>query len=59
MRAAWVLAIAAFFACLVVYVQQAQRDGLVHGLPPDHIFPITFIAAGVTFFIIAVNGPGG
>jgi hypothetical protein len=54
-----VLAIAAFFACLVVYVRQAQRDGLVHGLPPDHIFPITFMAAGVTFFIIAVNGPSG
>jgi hypothetical protein len=62
MLMAWVLAIAAFLACLVVYIQQAQREGLVHGhgLPPDHIFPITFIAAGVTFFIIAINGrPGG
>jgi hypothetical protein len=59
MLVAWVLAIAAFFACLVVYIQQAQRDSLVHGPPPDHIFPITFIAAGVTFFLIVVNGPGG
>ncbi len=59
MLVAWVLAITAFLACFVVYVQQARREGLAHGLPPDHIFPITFIAAGVTFFIIAVNGPGG
>ena len=61
MLTAWVLAITAFLACVVVYIQQARREGLVHGhgLPPDHIFPITFIAAGVTFFIIAVNGPGG
>lgn len=59
MLAAWVLAIAAFLACLVVYIQQARREGLVHGLPPDHIFPITFIAALLTCFIIAVNGPGG
>jgi hypothetical protein len=55
MLMAWVLAIAAFLACLVVYIQQLRREGLAHGLPPDHIFPITFIAAGVTFFIV-VNG---
>lgn len=60
MVAAWVLAIVAFIACLVVYARQSQREGLAHGLPPDHIFPITFIAAGVTFLIIVVNGrPGG
>jgi hypothetical protein len=60
MLAAWVLAIAAFVACLVVYVQQLRRENLAHGLPPDHIFPVTFIAAGMTFFIIVVNGrPGG
>ena len=56
MLVAWVLAIAAFLACLVVYIQQARREGLAHGLPPDHIFPITFIAAGVTFFIIVIKG---
>ena len=55
----WVLAIAAFLACLVVYIQQLRREGLAHGLPPDHIFPITFIAAGVTFFIIVTNGRPG
>jgi hypothetical protein len=60
MLVAWVLAIAAFLACLVVYIQQARREGLAHGLPPDHIFPITFLAAGVTFFIIVTKGrPGG
>jgi hypothetical protein len=59
MLVAWAVAIAAFLACFAVYAQQARRDGLLHSLPPDHIFPITFIAAGVTFFIIVVNGPGG
>lgn len=61
MVAAWVLALVAFAACLVVYILQAQRDHLIHGhsLPPDHVFPVTFIAAGVTFFIIVVNAPGG
>jgi hypothetical protein len=60
MLVAWLLAIAAFLACLVVYAQQVLREHLAHGLPPDHIFPITLIAAGVTFFIIVVNAqPGG
>ena len=59
MVVAWVLALAAFSAGLVVYIQQARRDGLVHGVPPDHIFPITFFAALLTCLIIAVNGPGG
>lgn len=59
MLVAWVLAIAAFPACLVAYIQQAQREHLIHGPPPDHIFPITFIAAGVTFFIIAVSSRQG
>lgn len=59
MLVAWVLAIAAFLACLVVYIQQLRREGLAHGLPPDHIFPITFIAAGVTFVIIVTNGRAG
>jgi hypothetical protein len=59
MLVAWALAIVMFLACLVVYIQQALREHLVHGLPPDHIFPVTLIAAGVTFFIIAVNGQLG
>lgn len=58
---AWVLAIAACLAGLVLDIRQALRahliDGL-HSLPPDRIFPVTLTAAGVTFFIIAiaVNG---
>ena len=60
MLVTWVLAIAAFLGCLMIYAEQAQRKHLGHGLPADHIFPITFIAAGVTFFIIAVNArPAG
>ena len=57
MLVAWVVAITAFLACVVVYIQQLRREGLAHGLPPDHIFPITFIAAGVTFFIIVTKSP--
>jgi hypothetical protein len=60
MLVAWVVAITAFLACVAVYIQQLRREGLAHGLPPDHIFPITFIAAGVTFFIIVTKSrPGG
>lgn len=59
MLVAWVLAIAAFLACLTVYVLHALREHLGHGLPPDHIFPVTLIAAGATFFIIAVSTQQG
>jgi hypothetical protein len=42
-----------------IYATQAQREHLA-GRPADNIFPVTLIAAGVTFFIIAVTGkPGG
>jgi hypothetical protein len=59
MIAAWVVAITAFLACASVYVHQAKREHLV-GTPADNILPVTLIAVGVTFFIIAVNGrPGG
>lgn len=55
----WGLAITAFLVGVGIYAQQASRDHL-GGRPADNIFPITFIAAGVTFFIIAVTGrPGG
>jgi len=56
---AWAISITAFLACVGVYAQQAQRDHLA-GRPADNILPVTLIAAGVTFFIIAVTGkPGG
>jgi hypothetical protein len=59
MIVAWLLAIALFLAGLTVYIQQAIREHLAKA-PPDHIFPVTFIAAGVTFFIIVVNAqPAG
>lgn len=60
MLAAWALSIAAFLTFLVFYIHQALRAHLLNSLPPDYIFPVTLISAGVTFFIIAVNGrPGG
>jgi hypothetical protein len=63
MIVAWALAMAVLAACTVFDVQHALRVRLLHGhgLPPDHIFPITLISAGVTFFIIAVivNGQSG
>jgi hypothetical protein len=55
----WALSTVTFLACVGIYGKQAHQDHL-GGRPADNIFPITFIAAGVTFFIIAVNGkPGG
>ncbi len=59
MIVAWAVAIIAFLACVAVYIQQAEREHLV-GAPADNVFPVTLIAAGMTFFIITINGrPGG
>ena len=56
---AWALSIIAFLACVGIYGKHAHQEHLA-GRPADNIFPITFIAAGVTFFLIAVTGkPGG
>jgi hypothetical protein len=56
---AWALSIVAFLACVGIYGKQAHQEHLA-GRPADNIFPITFIAAGLIFFIIAVTGkPGG
>jgi hypothetical protein len=56
---AWALSIIAFLACVGVYAQQAHREHLA-GRPADNIFPITLMAAGLTFFVITVTGkPGG
>ena len=59
MLAAWVLALVSFPVCLVIYVEQAQRRFAGHGVPQDRIFPVTFVAAGVTCFIIAVSSQQG
>ena len=59
MVVAWALSIIAFLACVGIYGKQAHHEHLA-GRPADNIFPITFLAAGVTFFLIAVTGkPGG
>jgi len=59
MVVAWAFSIVAFLACVGIYGKQAHQDHLA-GRPADNIFPITLIAAGVTFFVIVVTGkPGG
>jgi hypothetical protein len=59
MIVAWAVALTAFLVCAAVYIQQALRQHLT-GAPADNVFPVTLIAAGVTFFLIAVNGrPSG
>jgi hypothetical protein len=56
---AWAVSIIAFLACVGIYGKQAHQEHLA-GRPADNIFPITFIAAGLIFFILAVTGkPGG
>jgi hypothetical protein len=63
MLATWVLAIAAFLACLAIYARQYRHDypGTSYA-PADHILLVTLLAAGVTFVIILINsssyGPG-
>jgi hypothetical protein len=59
MVVAWALSIIVFLACVGIYGKQAHHEHLA-GRPADNIFPITLLAAGVTFFLIAVTGkPGG
>ena len=59
MVVAWALSIIVFLACVGIYGKQAHQEHLA-GRPADNIFPITFIAAGLTFFLITVTGkPGG
>jgi len=59
MVVAWGFSIVAFLVGVVIYGKQALQEHLA-GRPADNIFPITLIAAGVTFFIIVVTAkPGG
>ena len=57
MLVTWVLAIAAFLACLAIYARQYRHDypGTSYA-PADHILPVTLLAAGVTFVIILISG---
>lgn len=61
MLAAWVLAIAAFLVCLASYARQYRHEyPQSGGAPANHITPVTLIAAGLTFFIIAIlDNPHG
>ncbi len=56
MLVTWVLAIAAFLACLAIYALQYRHEypGIGYA-PADHILPVTLLAAGVTFFIILIS----
>ena len=63
MLVSWALAIAAFLACLTVYVLQYRLDYPgAHRVIVDHILPVTLCAAAVTFFVILIAsgsyGPG-
>jgi len=58
MLGAWVLAIAAFLAGFASYVLQYRHEFGIRYAPPDHILPVTLLAAGVTFFVILVSSSG-
>lgn len=55
MPGAWVLAMAAFLTCFGIYVQQLRHEYALRAAPPDHILPVTLLAAGVTFFVILIS----
>jgi len=52
----WLLAIAAFLACVSVYVHQARQEHLLHPPPADPITPVTVIGVGVIFAVITLAG---
>jgi hypothetical protein len=56
MLVTWGLAIAAFLACLPIYIHQARREHLFHTAPPDPITPVTAICVTVIFVIILLLG---
>jgi hypothetical protein len=51
---AWAFAITAFLVCVAFYVQQVQRDHLLHAAPADPITPVTLVAVGVLFVVILI-----
>jgi hypothetical protein len=56
MLGAWVLAIAAFLVCFVIYVRQVRHEyGIRVTAPVDHILPVTVFAAAATFMIILIS----
>jgi len=60
MLLAWVLAIATFLVCVAVYVLQYRHEFPgTHGAPTNHITPVTFLAAALTFFIVLIASQDG
>lgn len=53
------LAFVLFLAGASVYVHQALHLHLAQATPADPITPVTIMAAGITFFVIAVSGKHG
>jgi hypothetical protein len=50
----WGFSIVAFLGCLSVYVSHAKQVHLLHGTPPDPIFPVTLGCALAAFIVIAI-----
>jgi hypothetical protein len=59
MLVAWVLAIAAFPICLIIYVQQERHEHIAHAPPTDPITLVTLAGVAVTFFIILISSSDG
>ncbi|MGH3408463.1 MAG: hypothetical protein ACRDRJ_39110, partial [Streptosporangiaceae bacterium] len=55
---AWAAAIAAFGACLAVYVLAERHDHIAKAPPADPITPVTIVAAGAVFVIILIISTG-
>ncbi len=52
---AWVVSIAAWLACIIVYIRQylhAYHIAPARAAPPDHVAPVTFVAVAAVFLII-------
>jgi hypothetical protein len=55
MVVAWLVSIAAFIACLALYVVHALREHLGgHATPADPITPVSVVAFGIVWFAIAL-----
>jgi hypothetical protein len=55
MVTAWLVAIAAFVACLALYVAHALREHVGgHATPADPITPVSVVAFGIVWFAIAL-----
>jgi hypothetical protein len=59
MIAVWILAITVFLVCASVYVHQARHVLPGRAAPTDPITPVTFVGAGVVFFVILIVSTGG